>query len=199
MRRLTMGRARRSTTATSAGPPRVSGSISSVLWQALAVPRPRSHRSLCGKDAPLGLGRKRGERNQVIGRSRGGRTTKIHALTDRDCRPITFLLTGGHVADCTAGSILMQQMPAARILHGDKGYDSNAIRRQVEDNGRMPNIPPEANRCWKNCFSPASTVTEKPSSACSAASKIFRSLATRYARNTVNFIAAICIAAIVSY
>lgn len=94
------------------------------------------------------------ERNQAIGRSRGGRTTKIHALTDRDCRPIAFLLTGGQVADCTAGSVLLQQMPAARILHGDKGYDSNAIRRQVEENGTMPNIPPKANRRWKNCFSP---------------------------------------------
>lgn len=45
-------------------------------------------------------------------------------------------------------------MPAARIRHGDKGYDSNAIRRQVEENGTMPNIPPKANRRWKNCFSP---------------------------------------------
>lgn len=33
-------------------------------------------------------------------------------------------------------------MTAARLLYGDKGYDSNAIRRQVEENGTMPNIPP---------------------------------------------------------
>ena len=54
------------------------------------------------KGVLLGLRRERGECNQAIGRSRGGRTTKIHALTDRDCRPIAFLLTGGQVADCTA-------------------------------------------------------------------------------------------------
>ena len=95
--------------------------------------RQGADRFLRREGAPLGFGRKRGERNQAIGRSRGGRTTKIHALTDRDCRPIAFLLTGGQVADCTAGSVLLQQMPAARILHGDKGYDSNAIRRQVEE------------------------------------------------------------------
>jgi transposase len=53
-----------------------------------------------------------------------------------------------------AGSVLLKQRPAARILHGDKGYDSNAIRRQVEENGTMPNIPPKANRRYKNCFSP---------------------------------------------
>ena len=50
---------------------------------------------------PLRGRRKRGERSQAIGRSRGGRTTKIHALTDLACRPIAFLLTGGHVADCS--------------------------------------------------------------------------------------------------
>jgi len=31
-------------------------------------------------------------------RSRGGRATEIHALTDVDCRPVAFVLTSGHVA-----------------------------------------------------------------------------------------------------
>ena len=53
------------------------------------------------------------------GRSRGGRTTKIHALTDGLCRPIALLLTGGQVADCTAGDL--EQMPKSPILHVDKG------------------------------------------------------------------------------
>jgi hypothetical protein len=54
-------------------------------------------------------GWKRGELSQAIGRSRGGRTTKIHALTDRFCRPIAFLLTGGQVADCIAADALLDQ------------------------------------------------------------------------------------------
>ena len=98
--------------------------------------------------------RQRGEHQQAIGQSRGGRTTKIHALTDAECRPVAFLLTGGQIADCTAGAVLLEQMPRSAILHGDKGYDSDAIRRQVEGKGAMPNIPPKANRHWKNCFSP---------------------------------------------
>jgi hypothetical protein len=44
-------------------------------------------------------------------------------------------------------------MPECPILHGDKGYDTNAIRQKVEGKGTMPNIPPKANRHWKNCFS----------------------------------------------
>lgn len=70
-----------------------------------------------------------------------------YTLTDLDCRPIAILLTGGQVADCTACAALLKQMPAARILHGDKGYDSNTIRRQVEENGTMPTIPPRVRLC----------------------------------------------------
>lgn len=75
-------------------------------------------------DAPGG----KGARNLSIGCSRRGRATKIHALTDCDCRPIAFLVTGGQVSDCTAGSALLELMPPAHILQGDKDYNKNAIR-----------------------------------------------------------------------
>ena len=42
------------------------------------------------------------------------------------------MLTGGQVADCTAGAELLARLPPCQILHADKGYDSNAIRSQVE-------------------------------------------------------------------
>jgi transposase len=51
---------------------------------------------------------------------------KIHGLTDACCRPIAFLLTGGQVADCIAADELLDGLITAEILHGDKGYDSNA-------------------------------------------------------------------------
>jgi transposase len=40
--------------------------------------------------------RKRGAFHHAIGRSRGGRTTKIHALTDDLGRPPSFLITPGN-------------------------------------------------------------------------------------------------------
>ena len=66
-------------------------------------------------------GGQRGEHQQAIGLLRGGRPTKIHALTDAECRPVAFLLTGGQIADCTAGAVLLEQTPRSAILHGDKG------------------------------------------------------------------------------
>ena len=38
------------------------------------------------------------------------------------------MLTGGQVADCTAGAALLDHLPECEILHADKGYDADAIR-----------------------------------------------------------------------
>jgi hypothetical protein len=70
-----------------------------------------------------------------------GREANIHALTDAQSRPLAFMLTGGQVADCTAGARLLEQLPDCEITHADKGDDANAIRRQLEERGAMPNIP----------------------------------------------------------
>lgn len=94
----------------------------------------------------FGERRQRGERAQAIGPSRGGRTTKIHALSVPLGRPLAFLLTGGQVADCTAADRLLDRMPATDLPHGDKGYDSTSVRRKIEEAGAAPNIPPRANK-----------------------------------------------------
>ena len=109
------------------------------------------------------------------------------------------MLTGGQVADCTAGADLIKQLPDCDILHADKGYDANAIRRQVEERGAMPNIPPKANRRWKNCFSPFLYRKRNAIERMFCRLKDFRRIATRYDRNANNFLAAVCIAATVSY
>ena len=90
-------------------------------------------------------------------------------------------------------------MSSARILHGDKGYDSDAIRRQVEGMGAMPNIPPRSNRLWKNCFSPVLYRDRNAIERMFCRQKDFRRIATRYDRLAINFLAAVSIAATVSY
>jgi len=152
-----------------------------------------------GQGPPVCFRRKRGELTQAIGRSRGGRTTKIHALTDPACRPIAFLLTGGQVADCIAADSLLEHMPETDILHGDKGYDSDAVRRKIESKGAAPNIPPKINRRWKNCFSPVLYRNRNAIERMFGRLKDFRRIATRYDRLAQNFLAAVCLAATVCY
>jgi len=103
------------------------------------------------------------------------------------------------VADCTAGSLLLEQMPRSLILNGDKGYDSNAIRRQVEERGAMPNIPPKVNRRWKSCFSPFLYRDRNAIERMFGRLKDFRRIATRYDRLAINYLAAVCLVATVCY
>ena len=81
-----------------------------------------------------------------IARPWSGRATRIHALIDTACRPVAFLLTGGQVADCTAADRLLDQVTTADLVQGDKGYDTNAMRRRIEAKGAAPKIPPNVNR-----------------------------------------------------
>ncbi|SFK88352.1 Transposase [Methylocapsa palsarum] len=114
-------------------------------------------------------------------------------------RPVArCLLTGGQVADYTAAAVLLARLPPCEILHGDKGYDSDAIRRG-EERSAMPNIPPKANRKWKNCFSPFLYRRRNAIERMFCRIKDFRRVATRYDGNAANFLAAVCIAATVSY
>ena len=96
--------------------------------------------------ASLGGRWKRGALVQAIGISRGGRNSKLHALTDGEGRPLRFLLTGGQVADCRAADVLLDDLAAGTIVLADKAYDSNAIRDLIERQGAVPNIPSKANR-----------------------------------------------------
>ena len=109
------------------------------------------------------------------------------------------MITGGQVADCKAGARLLEELPDCNILHGDKGYDTNAIRHQAEERGTAPNIPPKANRKWKNCFSRVLYRNRNAIERMFCRLKDFRRVATRYDRNAVNFLAAVCIAATVCY
>jgi hypothetical protein len=57
-----------------------------------------------------------------------------------------FLLTGGKIAECLAGILLLERLLDCDIVHTDKGYNADALRRQIQAQGIMPNIPPKANR-----------------------------------------------------
>ena len=48
------------------------------------------------QSSSLGRRRKRGAFCHAIGRSRGGRTSKIHAVTDENGRPLAFVVTVGN-------------------------------------------------------------------------------------------------------
>lgn len=74
-----------------------------------------------------------GQQMQEMGPSRGGLTTKIHALVDGKGRAVKLLLSGGNLADPTAAPELIRSLERSgcRALVGDKGYDSDALRAML--------------------------------------------------------------------
>jgi transposase len=86
-------------------------------------------------------GGKGGARVQQIGRSRGGRTTKIHGIAGSQGRLFRFSLTGGNIADITAAYELALQLPSNRCLIGDMGYDAKTLRVDLAFRGPATLIP----------------------------------------------------------
>lgn len=113
----------------------------------------RLHR---GAGACVGGRRKRGQKGQALGRSRGGFSTKIHLKTDFDGHPIAFDLTGGEKGDAPHFPILLGLGPDAdpRAAIGDKGYASKANRQAARERGIVPVIPHKANEKDKPAFFP---------------------------------------------
>lgn len=80
----------------------------------------RAHARLdLGKGAPLGSRRKRGALANAIGRSRGGPTTRLHALVDGYGRLVAFLITPGQRGDAPVAAELIGLAPAPATLAAD--------------------------------------------------------------------------------
>jgi transposase len=93
--------------------------------------------------------------DHAIGRSRGGPSTKIHLACDGHGRPLSVVLTGGNVNDCTMfeqvmAGICIPQHPQRRPgrpwrcpvrVIADKGYSSRAIRAYLRRRGIAATIP----------------------------------------------------------
>jgi transposase len=89
----------------------------------------KAHRSEAG--AKKGATRRR----PSIGRSRGGRTGKIHALANTQGQPVAFVLTPGNVADITVATTLLDDIAPPRRLLADEAYDADHLRQRLEAQG----------------------------------------------------------------
>jgi transposase len=84
---------------------------------------------------------------EALGRSKGGFSTKIHAITDALGNPLDMILTTGQASDIGQAEALLKLTPAgARALLGDKGYDSDAFIQAIQDRNMHAIIPPRNNR-----------------------------------------------------
>ncbi|KOV58220.1 transposase [Streptomyces sp. MMG1121] len=128
-----------------APPPRPKGG----LWQG-----GRDRSAPGGTDRPSGGG---GAGGEVLGRSRGGFTTKLHLSADGRCRPLSMLVTPGQRADCTHFEPVMERIRVPRLAAGrprttpdsvcaDKGYSNCRTRAYLRKRGIRHVIPEKADQ-----------------------------------------------------
>src|SRR6476620_6694089 len=93
-------------------------------------------------------------RRQSMGRSRGGLTSKIHAVVDANGLPVHLALTPGEAHDNRLAGKLLSRLKSGSMLLADRGCDADWIRGLAKRRGAWANIPPKRNRNDPICFSP---------------------------------------------
>jgi transposase len=161
--------------------------------------RQRIHDGRCHHCTRSSTQRRRAKKNgaQAIGKSRGGLTTKVHALVDALGNPVNLMLTPGQDHDLACAQPLLENADPGALL-GDKAYDADAFIGMLDQRAITPVIPPRANRketrdcdfalyCERNLIERFFNKI-----------KHYRAIATRYDKLARNFLAAVqLVAAIV--
>src|SRR5262249_54183775 len=82
-------------------------------------------------------------KRQSMGRSRGGLTSKIHAVVDSSGLPVRLALTTGEAHDNRLAAKPLSRLKSGSMLLADRGYDADWIRTLVRQHGAWANIPRE--------------------------------------------------------
>ncbi len=130
-----------------------------------------------------------------MGRSRGGLTTKVHALVDANGLPIILKLTAGQAHDGRSATDMLAGVGDGQILLADRGYDSDALRQTLKDRGAWANVKPMPNRKHIPAFSPFLYRYRNLVERFFNKLKHFRAVATRYEKHDANFLALVKLAA----
>jgi transposase len=149
--------------------------------------------------ATLGLWRKRGAKIQGIGPSRGGQTSKVHALTDVAGRPFALILTPGNVSDIAVAPALLARAAGARYVLADKGYDADALRRSLRKAGAVPVIPGRSNRKRQVLYDRTLYRERHRVENAFCRIKDYRRVATRYDKLAANFLSGVALAILVAF
>ncbi|MBB97408.1 MAG: IS5/IS1182 family transposase [Rhodobacteraceae bacterium] len=142
---------------------------------------------------------KKGGRGRLIGRTKGGMNTKLHAVTDTNGRPIRFFMTAGQVSDYTGAAALLSSLPGAEWLLADRGYDADWYREALQDKGIKPCIPGRKSRGKPVKYDKRRYKRRNRIEIMFGKLKDWRRVATRYDRCPKVFLSAVALAATVIF
>jgi len=125
--------------------------------------------------------------------------SKLHAVCDGRGRPLVMLLSEGQMSDYKGAALMIDALPRAEVLLGDKGYDADWFRQALIERGTTPCIPSKANRKVQIDYDKALYRRRHKIENMFGRLKDWRRLHTRYDRCAHTFMSAICIAATVIF
>ena len=131
-----------------------------------------------------------------MGRSRGGLTTKIHALVDANGLPIQLKLTEGQAHDGRSAADMLDDIRDGQILLADRAYDSDAMRSALANRGAWANVKPMPGRVNIPDFSQFLYRYRNLVERFFNKIKHFRAVATRFEKYDANYLALVKLASI---
>jgi transposase len=141
----------------------------------------------------------KGARGRAIGRTKGGLTTKLHAIADAKGRPLKFFTTAGEVSDGTGAAAMLGHIPKAEWLLADRGYDADLYREALKDREiRVCTLGRKSGR-KKTRFDRRRYKRRNRIEMMFGRLKDWRRVATRYDRCPIVFLSAVVLAATVFF
>lgn len=110
---------------------------------------------------------------------------------------MALFLSEGQMSDYKGAEALLDQLPCAKHLLADRGYDADWFRNGLRGKGIEPCIPPKKNRKTQHEYDKTLYKQRHKVENMFGKLKDWRRIATRYDRQAHTFFSSILIAAIV--
>ena len=129
-------------------------------------------------------------RTTQIGKSRGGRTTKIIAACDENGQVFNILVVPGNDNEGPYTANFTRGIDADHFI-GDKAYDSGPLLEEIAQRGTEITVPPRSNRLIQRTYDKERYKTRHLIENAFQKMKRFRGIATRYKKTARMYIALI--------
>ena len=112
--------------------------------------------------------------------------------------PVRIIITSGTIADSSQVPQLIEGIEAQSLI-ADRGYDTNKVMRTVEEAGMEIVIPPKRNRKERRYYDENKYEIRHIVENTFLELKRWRGIATRYAKNTLSYLASVQICCMVMW
>ena len=136
-----------------------------------------------------------GQAAQAIGRTKGGLNTKIAALVEGRGRLMAVAIAPGQADEVKTAAPLLETLRRI-LLVGDKGFDRDALRQQMQAQGCLACVPPRSNRQSPAWWSRELYRQRHKIENFFQRIKVYKRISTRYEKLALTFLNFILVAAV---